>query len=212
MFSVQEVLRMFPDVIDKEGSRMAVLAEVMTRQFNDLAMTIQRIELWRSIDKAEGKALDMIGHNLGQQRGQATDEVYRILLRSKMARMNASGDLNSIIHVLSLALNAAPNDFAIEEKQADPHSPEPAAISVVQVPYDKLNSVGMSPSQFVRLVQSVVAAGVRVAQVDLSGTFALSKVYDTLEQGQHGLADEAMTTGGTLGDMYTPGQDYQIPI
>ncbi|MDG0873929.1 hypothetical protein L5D93_16400 [Paenibacillus thiaminolyticus] len=212
MSKLDDVMALLPDVIDKEDSRFAQLVSVWLEQMNEIRATVERISAWKSIEQAEGAALDDIGGNLGQPRGQATDEIYRILLRSKLARMNASGDIDSIIGVLALALNTDPSVLAIREKQNDAHDPEPAAIQVVKVPYEQLNRVGMSPAQFVRLVQSVTSAGVRVAQVDLSGTFELSSMADEPEQSEHGLADEAMIVGGTLGDVYTPGHDYPIPV
>ncbi|MCE5168961.1 hypothetical protein LQV63_06520 [Paenibacillus profundus] len=212
MFKLNDVMAMLPDVIAKEGSRFAILVDVWLQQINEIGATVQRMSAWKSIEQAEGATLDMIGGNLGQPRGQATDEVYRLLLRSKLARMNASGNLDSVIEVLALALNAEPGEFRLSERYNDPVNPEPAAIHVNEVPYEKLSGMGLSPSQFVSLVERLVAAGVRVGQVELTGTFALSSVYDSLERDEHGLADEAMTVGGTLGDMYVPGNDYAIPI
>lgn len=212
MFKLPEVMELLPDVIAKEGSRFAQLVNVWLKQMNELSSTIQRISEWKSIEQAEGAALDEIGGNLGQARGQATDEVYRLLLRSKLARMNSSGSLDSVIEVLALALRAAPDEFRIAEQYDDPIQPEPAAIQVTEVPYEKLNGVGLSPSQFVSLVESLVAAGVRVTQVGLTGSFELASAHDVLEQSEHGLADEAMTVGGTLGDLYVPGNDYVLPV
>ncbi|MDT8974838.1 hypothetical protein RQP50_01110 [Paenibacillus sp. chi10] len=213
MFKLPEVMELLPDVIAKEGSsRFAQLVNVWLKQMNELSSTIQRISEWKSIEQAEGAALDEIGGNLGQARGQATDEVYRLLLRSKLARMNSSSSLDSVIEVLALALRAAPDEFRIAEQYADPFQPEPASIQVTEVPYEKLNGVGLSPSQFVSLVESLVAAGVRVTQVGLTGSFELASAHDVLEQSEHGLADEAMTVGGTLGDLYVPGNDYVLPV
>ncbi|MNL59874.1 hypothetical protein D3C87_1836370 [compost metagenome] len=66
--------------------------------------------------------------------------------------------------------------------------------------------------QFGQIIQRTVAAGVRVALVELAGTFQVSSVYDKLESGPTGLADPGMTVGGTLGEVYVPGYDYGLPI
>ncbi|WP_028545753.1 hypothetical protein [Paenibacillus taiwanensis] len=212
MFKLEQVMGMLPELVSREGSHFSKLVDVWLVQMNELSETIARISSWKSIDNAEGAALDMIGGNLGQPRGQATDEVYRMLLRSKLARMNASGNLNSVIEVLALALNTSPDEFRLSERYNDLFEPEPAAIHVNEVPYEKLNSVGLSPGQFVSLVEKLVAAGVRVGQVELMGTLALASLSDTLESSDYGLADEAMTVGGTLGDLYVPGNDYELPM
>ncbi|MCR8844203.1 DUF2612 domain-containing protein [Paenibacillus sp. SC116] len=207
-----DVMSLLPDVIAKDGSRFGALVEVWLKQMNDIAETVRVMSEWKSIDKAEGSTLDEIGGNVGQPRGQATDEVYRMLLRSKLARMNANGSLDSVIQVLALALQAEPHEFRLSEQHSDPVQPEPAAVHVSSVPYEKLNSAGLSPVQFITLVERLVAAGVRVSQVELTGTFALASLADRLEVSEHGLADEAMTQGGSLGDLYVPGDDYKLPI
>ncbi|CAH8242818.1 hypothetical protein WJ0W_000001, partial [Paenibacillus melissococcoides] len=66
--------------------------------------------------------------------------------------------------------------------------------------------------QFAQIIQKTVAAGVRVAQIDLSGTFLLASKRAEVEKSKFGLADIAMTTGGTLGTVYMPGNDYELPI
>ncbi|MNY05308.1 hypothetical protein D3C86_1380240 [compost metagenome] len=114
--------------------------------------------------------------------------------------------------MLALALNCDYKDIRIQEKFNDPAEPEAAAISLIRVPIKRLNEVGMSPMQFGQIIQRTVAAGVRVALVELSGTFQLSTKYAELETGPIGLADLDMTTGGTLGEVYVPGYDYGLPI
>lgn len=212
MFKLEEVMKLLPDVVAKEGSVYSKLVQVWLKEMNVISETIQQISLWKSIEEAEGTTLDEIGHNLGQSRGQATDEVYRLLLRSKLARMNASGNLDSVIEVLALALQADYHEFRITEQYDDPKQPEPAAIHVKEVPYSKLNEVGLSPAQFMSLVENVIAAGVRVGEVELTGTFALSSQMDQVETSEHGLADDDMLGGGTLGDLYVPGDDYELPL
>lgn len=123
MSKLDDVMALLPDVIDKEDSRFAQLVSVWLEQMNEIRATVERISAWKSIEQAEGAALDDIGGNLGQPRGQATDEIYRILLRSKLARMNASGDIDSIIGVLALALNADPSVLRSGRSRTTPMIP-----------------------------------------------------------------------------------------
>ncbi|MNP75709.1 hypothetical protein D3C76_1728150 [compost metagenome] len=76
----------------------------------------------------------------------------------------------------------------------------------------RLNEVGMSPMQFAQIIEKTVAAGVSVAQIELAGTFLLSSAYGELQQDAFGLSDPDMTVGGTLGEVYVPGNDYGLPI
>ncbi|MFD1777002.1 hypothetical protein [Paenibacillus rhizophilus] len=213
MFSVKDMLRRFADTYNKDPvSNLGKLIGILHEQLTAVNDTLETVRSWRSIDAAQGTTLDKIGSNVVQPRGASTDEVYRVLLRSKIARNLSKADINTIIQVLALALDCEYSDIRIQEKYADVSEPEPAAINLVSVPAARLNEVGMSPGQFVQIVQKTVSAGVRVATVDLSGTFALSSQYSVLETSSLGLADTSMTTGGQLGEVYVPGDDYPLPI
>ncbi|GAB6990846.1 hypothetical protein [Paenibacillus pini] len=213
MFSVKDMMMRLTDVFNKNpNSNIGKLISILHGQLNDLNDTFETIREWRNIDKARGTTLDRFGSNIVQPRGAATDEVYRVLLKSKIARNLSKADINTIIRVLALALDCDYSDIRIKPKYNDPNEPEPAALSLIRVPIKRLNEVGMSPMQFGQIIQKTVAAGVRVAQIELSGTFRLSSVYDQLEHDQFGLSDPAMTTGGSLGEVFVPGYDYSLPI
>lgn len=213
MFDLKTMLRRFTDVYNKDpNSNLGRLIGILHGQLAAVEATFERTREWKSIDAAEGVGLDRIGENIVQPRGAATDEVYRVLLKSKIARNLSTSDINTIIRVLALALDAAPNEVKIRPKWADPDDPEPAALSLIQVPIRRLNEVGMSPFQFGQIIQQTVAAGVRVAQIELAGTFRLSPKYAEVVKGTTGLADDAMTRGGRLGEVYVPGEDYALPI
>lgn len=213
MFSMKDMLRRFTDVFNKNpSSNIGKLIGILYGQLKEVGDTLETVREWRDIDNAKGTTLDMIGHNIVQPRGAATDEIYRVLLKSKIARNLSQTDINTIIRVLALALNCDYSDIRIRPKFNDPVDPEPAALSLIRVPIKRLNEVGMSPMQFGQIIQKTVAAGVRVAQIELAGTFQLSSQYSGLESGKTGLADPDMTTGGTLGEVYVPGYDYTLPI
>ncbi|AIQ63323.1 hypothetical protein PSTEL_09730 [Paenibacillus stellifer] len=213
MFSVKDMLRRFADTYNKDpNSNLGKLISILHEQLAAVGETLETVRDWRSIDSAAGTTLDKIGTNIVQPRGAATDEVYRVLLKSKIARNLSKTDVNTIIQVLALALDCDYSDIRIQEKFDDLEDPEPAAINLIRVPTKRLNEVGMSPFQFARIVQKTVAAGVRVALIELAGTFTLSSQYDVLETSPLGLADVDMTTGGTLGEVYIPGDDYPLPI
>ncbi|WP_223068473.1 hypothetical protein [Paenibacillus caui] len=213
MFSLKDMLSRFADVFNKDpNSNLGRLIGILHAQLQEMGEAFETVRSWRGIDEAQGTTLDLIGQNVAQPRGAATDEIYRVLIRSKIARNLSKTDINTIIQVLALALNCDVADIRIQEKFNDPAQPEPAALSLIRVPIKRLNEVGMSPLQFGQIIQKTVAAGVRVAMIELSGTFRLASGYSTLEQASFGLADPEMTTGGTLGEVYVPGNDYTLPI
>ncbi len=213
MFSKKDMLQRFTDAYNKDpNSNLGKLIGIVHSMMSKVNDTLQEIDRRRSIDDANGETLDRIGQNVVQPRGAATDEVYRVLLKSKVARNLSTSDINTIIRVLALALDCNYRDIRIRPKWVDPDDPEPAALSLIKVPIRRLNEVGMSPFQFAQIIQQTVAAGVRVAQIELAGTFRLSPKYGEVVKGTTGLADDAMTRGGRLGEVYVPGDDYTLPI
>ncbi|MEC0092895.1 hypothetical protein [Paenibacillus macquariensis] len=213
MFSLKDMLSRFTDAFNKNPySNIGKLIGILHGQMNDLDSALVKVRDWRSIDIAQGTTLDRIGQNVIQPRGAATDEVYRVLLKSKIARNLSKTDINTIIRVLALALNCDFADIRIQEKFSAVIDPEPAALSLIRVPIKRLNEVGMSPRQFAQIIQKTVAAGVKVAQIELAGTFRLSPVYEQLRNDSVGLGNIEMTLGGTLGEVYVAGDDYGLPI
>ncbi len=211
MIAVKDLLRRLPDVFDKRTeSTLGRLLGIVSAQLAELEATQNQIREWRDIETAKGPTLDRIGVNVGQPRGVASDEVYRILLKSKIARNRSTGDINTIIRVLSVALSCPPSDVKIEEMW-DAETPEPAAIALIQLPLDRINNAGMDPIQFARIVQRTVAAGVRVGAIELSGTFEFGEIDEAPDTAM-GFSNDAGQTGGTLGAVYAPAENVDLPI
>lgn len=183
------------------------LMQIVSEELDDIKIVYQRIEDWQDLQQAEGVALDKIGQDLLQFRGEVNDEVYRVLIASRIARNKATGTYNNMIEVLSLALNVDPTEIVIEEGIAG----EPQTITLIQIPLTTLAEIGMTIDQLGRIVAKLTAAGIGVKYVEFFGTFEY--VGDTLGFDiDTGYADEDMINGGTLGDLYQPENDPDFPL
>ncbi|MCY8114825.1 hypothetical protein MOC36_19575, partial [Bacillus spizizenii] len=60
-----------------EKSNIGKLFLIVDEQLTALKSALITAENWRDIDAAKGKALDLLGDNVSQDRGRATDEIYR---------------------------------------------------------------------------------------------------------------------------------------
>ena len=213
MFSAKAIMSRFADYFAKHpNSNLSKLISIFSDELVVLENTNKQILLWREIDNAKGNALDLIGENVMQNRGVATDEVYRILLKSKIARNLSDGTINTIIQVISIALSTDPSAIKIVEKWNDVDEPEPAAIKLIELPLTKINEAGLDPLNFIRIIQRTVAAGVKVGVIELSGTFEFgdeTNVIDNLK-GFGDVNNESI--GGYLGADYTPANDQELPI
>ncbi|MED1677544.1 hypothetical protein P4V04_13055 [Bacillus subtilis] len=193
-----------------EKSNIGKLFLIVDEQLTALKSALITAENWRDIDAAKGKALDLLGDNVSQDRGRATDEIYRVLIRGKVARNVSDGTTNRIIEALAKTLNCKPSEIHIVSSKEN-NEDEPAAIIVKKAPIEALSKVGMSATQFSNIVQKTVAAGVRVAYVDLNGTFRFSSFANSIETSQYGFSTDG-TDGGTLGGIFQPEDDYPLPI
>lgn len=208
---LKDLLNMLVDAITKnEDSNIGKLFTIVDEQLTDIDNTLNTMEEWIQIDIAQGKALDDIGEDLNQYRGKATDEIYRVMIRGKMARSVSDGTINSMIDALSKTLNCKPTDIQIASS-IELGEGEPNSIVIKKAPLEALNKIGLSANQFVQFVEQVVPGDASVARVNLEGTFSFAS-GSTVESSEFGFADIAGTTGGTFGGVFTSSDDYMLPI
>lgn len=208
---LKNLLSLLVDAITKnEDSNIGKLFTIVDEQLTDIDNTLNTMEEWIQIDKAQGKALDDIGEDLNQYRGKATDEIYRVMIRGKMARSVSDGTINSMIDALSKTLNCKPTDIQIASS-IELGEGEPNSIVVKKAPLEALNKIGMSGNQFVQLVEQVASGDTSVSRVNLEGTFSFAS-RTNIETSEVGFADLNAMTGGTLSGVFTSGNDYELPI
>lgn len=208
------LVEMLTDNYNKRlDSNIAKLLAIVEAEHDEALETLHVVEEWQDLDRALGRALDRIGFDVQQFRGMATDEVYKVLIKSRIARNNSDGSINTIIEVLSLALDINPCDLGITETYNDPYNPEPAAIKVIKAPLGGLLKTGLTGQQLGIMIAKTAAGGVGVKSVELYGTFQFSSSSDELEaDSEKGFAGLEMTTGGTLGLAYSPSVDIDFPL
>lgn len=129
------------------------LYEVLYNGFNGIDETLDSIKASRNIDNAYGKTLDLMGQNVGQLRIDEDDELYRLLIKTRIIANLSIGDIPTMNEVLSILVK----DTFIGLQEVWPHKEymnEPAAIQV------KFNTVVYAiPFE---IINRIKAAGVRV--------------------------------------------------
>lgn len=212
MYNVKDVVKYFVDRFNKSSdSYLYKLISLFTEELELLDGTNNLMLEWRDIDKAQGPALDLIGENINQKRGVATDEVYRVLLKSKIARNLSDGTINTIINVIATALSTDKKNINIVEGWTDETNPEQASIKLMEMPLEAINKAGLDPANFVRIIQKTVAGGVKVQSVELTGTFEFGDTSMATDNDK-GFADIEGTVGGYLGAAFSPSSDQDLPI
>ena len=208
--ALDRMLERLTDVYTKEkDSNLAYTLQLAAEEIDELRETIQRTGDWREINEAEGETLDLIGYNVQQYRGQATDPVYRILIKSKIARNMSDGSINTIIRILAITLDTDRDRISVTPQWQE--DGEPATV-YIEVPTERLNEVGFSVNQFGRLCNRIVAGGVR-ADVLFEGTFEFSSQINEAEtDSEAGFSDEDQEVGGYFGAIYDPLDDPDLPM
>ncbi|WP_260484791.1 hypothetical protein [Listeria booriae] len=202
---------MLPDAYDKApDSNISKLLRIYADDMQTLHKLAEKVESYRDIDQATGKTLDYAGDNINQRRGKTSDEIYRVLIKAKETRIRCSGTIDDIIESLARALDCSYDQIQIFS-DLDEGGTEPEALILKGLPLDSLNKVAMSATQFTQLVQKIVPSEVRVSSVILDGTFSFAS-GNVVETSPQGFANTAGTTGGTLGGVFTPEDDYILPI
>ena len=167
------------------------------------------LDIFNSLDieQATGKTLDLYGDMLGQARGFATDEQYRVMIKSKITRNLMSGDLNSIIHAASLM-------FGCELKQIEIiETDDPATIKVTELPYEIINYTGLSVDQTLQLLVGLIPVGITIESAEIKGTFEFGDAdteYD--ETKGFALSEQDQSIGGFLGEVYSSNSERPLPI
>lgn len=212
MYSTKEIISLFTDFFRKDKkSNLYKLISLFADELALIKETNQLIMEWREIDKAQGKTLDLIGENINQSRGVATDEVYRILLKSRIARNLSDGTINTIINVIAIALSTDKKNIKIVEGWTDEVNPEPASIKLMEMPLEAINKSGIDPTNFVKIIQKTVAGGVKVQSVELTGTFEFGDTSMEIDNNK-GFSNIEGTIGGYLGAAFSPSNNQDLPI
>ena len=203
------ILKYFTSNYDKQPtSNIAKVTGIISSEVVELKELYNTVELYDDVDKATGKSLDLIGRNILQYRGGVTDEIYRALIKTKIARDRSDGTYNNILQVLSMALNIDKSTLIMEEVADAPYP----CIRMTGIPADTLSSMGMTTDQLIDIIDGMISAGIKLLTVTFEGTFAY--VEELISSAEFGFAEigditdldnnpAGGTAGGTFGEVYS---------
>lgn len=114
--------------------------------FDNIYTGLESVRDSRNIDKAYGKSLDLLGANVGQFRNGEDDDLYRLLIKTRIIANLSIGDIPTINHVMSALIKEV--YLGLEEVWWNKdHLFEPAAIKLhlgpiaKRIPYEIINRV-----------------------------------------------------------------------
>ena len=203
-FNRENHVKNLPDAYRKTaGSNNAKILSVEKSATDKLREALNAISDSLDLEMATGNTLDLYGEMLGQERGKATDEQYRALLKARIIRNMSGSDYNSIVNAICITFGCDPADVLLTETEGK------SEVVLDGIPYDAINKIGMDMTSATQIVHALMPAGVTFSFYGFSGTFEFGDTDMEYDESA-GFADEAQTIGGTLG--YAPDNGVALPI
>ena len=151
--------------------------------------------LWDSLDldNVGGTTLDLYGATVGQERGKATDDQYRVLIKSRIVRNLSNGDYNSIVRMMAVVFGCDPSEIVLTETET------PCHVRVDELPFGALNKAVIGLGTALKIIREVMPAGVLLESVQFTGTFEFSGGTTLVYDEAAGFSNAAQTIGGYFG-------------
>lgn len=106
--TVEDQIIRLPDAYAKDPDSVIYrILQLDAADRDEMRSALDRVRAWRSLDDAEGAALDMIGRDLGLPRGGMSDIEYRRRLRLRVATILSSGEIERFNEVLDALMGRA---------------------------------------------------------------------------------------------------------
>lgn len=206
-FFQEDYIKNLPDCYNKDPtSNNYKILQLLKYDAEKFQSTLQ--ELWDclDLDKAAGHTLAMYGDMVGQSRGLASDEQFKILIKTKIARNRCESNYKSVIDCICRVLDCQPSEMLIEELDA------PCSVRLVDVPLDKIIGADLTPNQFSQIVATLLPAGVSLEIGSFSGTLVFSDEEMEASRDTGFCQNEGDNYGGTFGLLGDEGDSAVLPI
>lgn len=196
-----------PDKYRKTSdSNNAKILEIERLEGVKIRESLYQVEAILDINNATGKTLDLYGGKVGQPRGSATDEQYRIMIKAKVSRDLCNGSIPSIVNALAETFGCDKSEIQLKEAEKD------CTVELVTLPLDTLVTAGFSLSQITALIKTIIPIGVTVETLMYEGTLEFSDSEEEYDENAGFTDTEGGATGGYFG--YLAGEETEtvLPI
>lgn len=205
-YNLENPVKNLPDVFTKsKTSNNFKILETERRLLEILRGDLANISKMTSIDNAYGKTLDLWGERVGQARGKAPDEQYRIMIKAKIMRSISNGSYPSVVNCLCETFSCKAEEITVIEGD------KAGMVENITVPLDRLNKAGLTSQQTLSIIKSLLPIGIEIGDYYLEGTFVFSNIETEYDETM-GFADEEGTIGGFFGATESDDTNTVLPI
>lgn len=202
----ENLVKNLPDAYKKTtDSNNFKILEVERLALADIRTSLQEVNNILDINNAKGKTLDLYGERVGQVRGLADDDKYLLMIKAKLMRNLSNGSYPSIVAALCETFDCEPSQVIILDGD------DPFTVNVTALPLSVINEAGLTTSQTVAILKSMLPVGMTLTSFLFDGTFefgANDSDYDETK----GFADDNGTIGGYFGATSSDISDNTLPI
>ncbi|MBH9539012.1 hypothetical protein [Lactobacillus crispatus] len=152
--------RLIAEVADHWNKKKDTVFYQLLDSYNSLLEKIsdenEKIAEWRSIDKAKGTTLDLIGQDYKAYRISDDDETFRFIIFLHILISRAQGTIPSMVKILGTALNAKPEQFKVY-KTGLRHVG-------IEIPWDNVQTLQMQKF-IIKNIQNLLAMGYWIDEI-----------------------------------------------
>lgn len=207
-FNFDNLAKNLPDCYKKnKDSNNYKILEIERIAGAELRKCLNEIAVILDIENATGATLDAYGERYGQSRGIATDEQYRVMIKSKITRSLSSGSYIDVLNAICATFGCTFDDVTLTELS------EPMAVALEKAPLEAIAKAGFTSSQAYQIIKSLLPTGVTLTSVLFEGTFEFSDIdneYD--EDAGFAISEADQSIGGFLGATEGELSDDILPI
>lgn len=207
VFDYENYVKNLPDCLNKlKDSNNYKILETVRQSLDGLFVDMQSVIDSLDIENAKGETLDLYGDMLGQPRGLATDDQYRLLIKSKILMNFTNGSYKSIVNALCVMLDCQPSEIYIRDTD------NPCTVEMAMLPLDVVNRAGLTTKQIMALVDRLLPVGVHFETFLFEGTFVFTELYGIATTTQGFASDDGTIEGGYLGVVNGEEDETVLPI
>ena len=209
-FHFDNLAKNLPDAYKKDiASNNYKILEIERLANNETRATLEEIVAIFDIDNATGAVLDMYGKRFGQARGKATDDQYRLMIKSKIVRSSSSGSYKDIVDAICFTFACDKNDVLLVEGDT------PMSVRLEKIPLGAIVGAGFSTAQAEAIVKRLLPITVTLESALYEGTFEFAESEDDYDE-LKGFAEKEDATpddiGGYLGMTSAEVNETILPI
>ncbi len=206
-FDRTNLARNLPDTYPKDrNSNIYKLLQIEREAVGTLDNTLIQLAEMLDIDKATGVVLDVYGDEIGQKRGNANDDQYRILIKAKAAQNLSNGTYASICNALCITFNCDKSAIKFEDGDI------PCSVKATVFPVVEINEAGFTAQQAMDIIQSLLPICVTLEPIVVDGTFVFADAEDVIDTTKGFGGYEGDTVGGTFGAIYGAADEETLSI